>query len=765
MRRILLAIAIAAAGVAVTDAPARAQMADAIGVPRNEGALPVGTLTVRIVEGEMSSPVSGTEVRLSVDGQVRRAVTPPNGRARFEGLPVGAKIQATADGETGEIASQEFVMPPDTGVALFLSTVPWKGDTAGAPAMGSKDRPPPRQMHGKARAEQGDEPGKVTVRLAYDDWDDATGTAGQPVVMVAYSSDDRIAAKVVDADAAGRAEFHGLDTTGNTAYYAMALLPRDGKTDRLLSSAVIPIDDHGMRLVLSGEKRDSGAAAVEDYAKSVPQTDLLPGQVAVAFGGAPEKGAKIDLYDLVTNKIVATTTSSPSKTLPSTVEGRVSSAQPDAKLPAGTVSMQVMYAMDRQLVVLPDVKLTVRAAAKAPEKKKEPEPAPEKTDQPASPVDPKAPVVPPKPEPVLGKFEASGVTDAEGNLQITDAPEGVWLEVVVEVEGKTIVGEPFALEETGALVQIVATWQTRGQFEALFENVAPTPRGAYMIEANMRQQVYRSPPFMVTAERGVAVPVYVLPRVAVTFQLDATVEDDYLAAHGTFMMQNFSFAPYAGPAEGLRIPPPAGATGLVVAERDQAWVSADPGAFRLLRPVPPFGGQFRAAFSIPVDDGAVTWDMPLPFGSYGSSLAIRQTPRMKVEGLPPRSKTQIVPQPNGTRWFAIQDVFIGKDKRMTFRVVGLPQAPGWHRVGKIVAGIAALALIVVGLVFALRRRPAPEAAKEARKQRKKRIDDLLDQVAALDRASGPAGAGKDDGRRDALIQELESLYAEDAEGA
>lgn len=754
MRKLLLVLALAAAAMAVHDVPARAQTADALGLPRPMDTLDEGTMTVRVVAGEMSSPIVGAEVRLAVNGEVRKAVTNAEGRATFQGLAPGAMVKASADGEAGEIASSTFPVPEGNGVAVLLSTVEWKG--ASAAPMAGQNRPNPRSMTGKPRAEKADPAGQVTVRVAYDDWDVTAGTAGVPVVMVAYSSDDRIGAQVVQTDVGGRAVFTGLDHTGNTAYYAMALLPRDGKVDRLMSAPILPFDDFGVRLMLSGEKLESGLPPVEDLEKSVPQADLQPGQVAVAFGGAPEKGSTIELRDVLTNKVVSTAKTAPARPLPSSVEARLSPAAPDAKLAAGTISIQAAFVMDKRAAGLPGVKVTVRALTVAPEppKVKDAEQAPA--------PDPKAPakdLPDPADQPRLGSFTGTGESDDDGNVTITGAPAGIWLEAVAEVEGKTFVGAPFSLKDAGVQIQVAATWQTRGLYEAIFEHVPATPRGAYLVEAKMRGETYRSPPFMTTEGRGVAVPIYAFPRVAVTFQLDATVEDDFLAAHGTFVVQNFSFAPYAGPAEGVKIPAPVGATGLVVGEQDKMWVSADAHEFRLLRPVPPFGATFRAAFSIKVEDGEVNWDMALPYGSFQSSLAILQTPHMKVTGLPAKSKTQVVPQPNGTQWFAIQDVFIAKDRRMMFHVTGLPQPPGWQRIARITAGIAVLLVMIAGVLFTVRKQvPVVAAAGAAtNKQRKKRIDDLLEQVAVLDRAK----AGKDDGRRDALVKELETLYGED----
>ncbi len=746
MRTSILALMVAIAAIALSDSPVRAQPASALGQPLPRPNLAVGTLTVRVVEGDRQKVVSEADVRLQIDGaaDARVARTDASGLATFTGLAAGTMVKAiTAESTGSDTASIEFAMPADSGVAVMLSTVPWRGDPGGGGSMDG-GRPSPRTMAGQARPEKNDPAGRVTVRLSYDDLDSTEGLVGHPVVMVAYSADDRVAAKLLRADAEGRAVFDGLDTTGATAYYALSLLSRAGADDRTMSTPIVPIPEVGLRLFLSGEKLASGLPPVDDLSKMAPQGALPPGQVLVAFGGAPRDSSKIELFDIAAGKVVATTSMRAARAVPGSIKAEISDVVADAKVAAGTVHARTEFSAGGRSVPLDGIAVTVRT------------------------VRPDGATAP-----VAGAYEQTVFTPASGEIDLAGAPSGVPLEALFMVEGERFASKPFTLEATrGVTVAVTASWQVLGSFEALFEGVASNPDGAYLVQTEMHEQLYRSPPFQASATRGVVVPVYVLPKIAVTFQLDATVDDEYFAVRGQVSVQNFAWAPYAGPSGGVKIAAPVGASGLVVAEEDKTWVSADASEFRLLRPVPPFGGQFRAGFSVPIDDGTVSWDMPLPFGSYQSSLAILQTPGMHVTGLPPDVTAKPVPQPNGTSWYAIQGITITPGKRMVFGITGLPQRPAWQRWARYGAGFAALLLIIAGCVFAASRpRSAPvtttanpAGSPAARKKRKKLIDELLEQVATIDRAAGD-GNPADAGPRDALIAELEALYREDEAAA
>jgi hypothetical protein len=290
-------------------------MAGALGKPLESPDLEPGTVSVRIVAGSPSKNVVGTEVTLLVDGAPRIARTGPDGRALFKDVKPGAKLQAVVqDDDKKEIKSDEFVLP-SVGVKLMLSTLPWNpGTSGGAPAggppmAGGAGMPNPRQMSGEPRPEQADPAGMFTVRLTYDDFKDAA-PVGVPVALVGYHADDSIDMQVVNSDAEGRSQFKGLDRTGATSYFALALLPRDGKLERLTSTPAVLDARVGVRLILSGEKRTSNAPTVDDISKFEKQDSAPPaGQVTISLEGGAEPDAPVSLVELTPagSRVFATT--------------------------------------------------------------------------------------------------------------------------------------------------------------------------------------------------------------------------------------------------------------------------------------------------------------------------------------------------------------------------------------------------------------------------------------------------------------------------
>jgi hypothetical protein len=712
----------AAVAFALAAAPAaQAQMADALGKPLPKADLPVGTVTVRVVEGDLAKPLVGADVELRVTGiaEVKTARTDASGRATFAGLAPGARVKATFAGQEKPIESEEITVPAEGGVAVMLSSVPFK-DGGGGPMMGGGGMPEPRSMAGQPRPEQADPGGKITVRLSYNDLTKTDGIADRPVVFVKYTADDQVQAKVVRTDAAGRVDIDA-DNSGNAAYYALALLPRGDASDRLMSLPITPYPEVGVRVMLSGEKIDSGKPPVEDLEKFVRTAKLPAGQVIVAIGGDPPPDGEVELVDAVGGKVVAKAPLSRGRAVPGSVDATIADPTPTAT--AGAVELNVVVAAGQQKLGLPRAPVTVRT-----------------------------------PEGAASPFLGTALTGQDGKAVVNGAPAGVPLEAVVTIQGQAFSSRPFTLEAgKGGALEVTAKFELLSLVEAAFEGVPESPEGAYYTQLRVGGEVFRSPPFMMAPDRGIVVPLFVIDRISVGFALDATFEDDFLAVRGSFLIQNASWAPWAGPSEGLRVPTPKGATGLVVADEDKPWVSADGDAFRLLRPVPPFGGDFRAGFSIPVEDGRVGWDLGLPMGTQGSSLAILRTKGMQVVA-PKGARARDVKQPNGATWYAIQDITIRPNERMVFEISGLPQRPAWHMWSRRAAWIVVLLLLAGGIGFAVTRRPlvAPSDAATQRKARKKRIDALLDQIAAIDRGDGDAG------KREVLVGELETLYREDA---
>ncbi len=127
-----LALLALVAGSLLAAAPASAQMggmgggggmpdAKAMsGIARPSETVPTGSVSVRLVRGQISNLVTGYPVEFSVDGKRQTVKTDATGHAVLAGLGAGAAVQAfaTVDGE--RLQSQEFQVPAQGGVVLML---------------------------------------------------------------------------------------------------------------------------------------------------------------------------------------------------------------------------------------------------------------------------------------------------------------------------------------------------------------------------------------------------------------------------------------------------------------------------------------------------------------------------------------------------------------------------------------------------------------------------------------------------------------------
>jgi len=702
-----LAFALAIAGVAVTAAPATAQTAAALGKPLPSPDLPVGAVTVRIVAGSPASPVAGTSVTLVVNNVPREARTDSAGRATFAGLAPGATVVAkVVDDDKAEHASDPFPIPDAGGTRVMISTKPWMAGAgaAGAPGGGM---PNPRQLSGEGRIDQGDPPGTLTVRVSYDDFKDAP--EGVVVALVGYSSDDTTNFHIARSDAAGRVQFGDLDRGGGTAYFVMTLLPRNGAVDRLMSLPLLLDSQHGVRMVLSSEKRESTAPPIDDLNKGGEQQIPTPaGKVRVVLEGAPDPGAVVTLIEAATRKPIANAKPQASAADPSKVQGGAQ-FNADPKLPPGTLDVAMVGGPGQTENPLPGIELRVMPAAS--------------TDVSSG---------------------LASVTGADGTmrmaLQVTGPQKAVFT-----INGRALASQPFDLTKSGGKLVVRAHWDDVGRLEAMLD--APSQGQIVYAECVSKGQRYRSMPFHVLDATGSKVSVYVFPRTMFRFSLQASVEDQLLAAQGRFEVSNYSWAPYRAGPDGLLVPMPHGFKGGVVFGSDQAEVSVAPGeGFRIMRPIPPGGRQFHAGFSLPVDAGNVSWKLDLPMGAYQSELDIRQTPGMTVH-TPPNVPSEVRTVTQGT-FTVIGPIGILPKQQMALTIEGMPTAAAWRTWVPRVIGLLVVGVILTGLGFALLRKPerAVVVSTDARRQR------LLEQLVELEREGGNPK------RREQLLHELEQLW-------
>jgi hypothetical protein len=90
------------------------------GMPLPMSEMTPGTVSVRVVRGNMSNVIAKQTVTLTVDGETKTAQTDEAGRAIFEGLKIGGtvKVRTVVGSET--LDSQEFQVPAQGGVRLML---------------------------------------------------------------------------------------------------------------------------------------------------------------------------------------------------------------------------------------------------------------------------------------------------------------------------------------------------------------------------------------------------------------------------------------------------------------------------------------------------------------------------------------------------------------------------------------------------------------------------------------------------------------------
>jgi hypothetical protein len=103
------------------------------GVPLPVPDMEVGTVTVRVIRGQLANILPGQTVELTGAGPVKTAKTDEAGRAIFNALPTGARVKAsvTVDGE--RVESQEFAVGAVGGTRLMLvATDPAMAEKAAA---------------------------------------------------------------------------------------------------------------------------------------------------------------------------------------------------------------------------------------------------------------------------------------------------------------------------------------------------------------------------------------------------------------------------------------------------------------------------------------------------------------------------------------------------------------------------------------------------------------------------------------------------------
>ncbi len=198
-----------------------------------------------------------------------------------------------------------------------------EGGEAGQPAEGEggEELPPmmrdPRQMSGIARGEQTDPPGRLTVRLVQgamkrSEFGDirAEFPPGGIVHLIDIDAKGKVRLISRPVDRGGRAVFDRLVANASRSYLALAVLPRPGAEDRLISRLVTMPPKVGMRMILAGEATDSQKPAIDDLINAQEQSTVTPppaGTVVIRLSGDTKNVREVELYKAGVDAPVAKT--------------------------------------------------------------------------------------------------------------------------------------------------------------------------------------------------------------------------------------------------------------------------------------------------------------------------------------------------------------------------------------------------------------------------------------------------------------------------
>jgi hypothetical protein len=90
------------------------------GIPRPVNDLPDGSISVRLIRGQLANNIAGHPVEARIGGRVVTVKTDDAGRAQFDKLQAGASVTFTATVDGEHLESQEFPVPAQGGIRVML---------------------------------------------------------------------------------------------------------------------------------------------------------------------------------------------------------------------------------------------------------------------------------------------------------------------------------------------------------------------------------------------------------------------------------------------------------------------------------------------------------------------------------------------------------------------------------------------------------------------------------------------------------------------
>ncbi len=546
--------------------------------------------------------------------------------------------------------------------------------------------PSARSMSGKARPEQKDPPGQLTVRAISGELSQGEIPVGTLIHLVELEADGsmRVQTKTVKTDNQGRVVFKNLARDNSIAYYVLALMERAGTTDRLMTEAIGVLPKVGSRMLLAGspveaaetppETPTASPAASPEASNPIDDMETLsatgnaipgPGIVEVVIYAEPSQAeyltntSEVQLIEIGSvgdpqhaparvagpNSATVQGQSGPMRDLPDSVPGQVSfyTARPSTKADLPGVSIRI-----------------------------------ERAEAPA------------------GSAAISQViTNNKGLAYVEGLLPGTQYVAIASLYGVELRTQSFTpLADKPLSFAFAYEWKEQDARRAQFDGVAHGKDKIYIAKVFASGRTFYSLPFQLTTARGATVGIFMYPKLLFSMHGGAELVDDKMWFQYRFSLANPGILPLQVSADGMRIPLPKGFGGTSVADEMAARVGVESGKGFLWRgALPPGQRDFIGTFSLPVDGDSMHFDMQMPYGLRGGQVTLEDIPGMELR-TPPGAKVVPVSQRSGLEFLQMPSINIEPNQRLVFGITGLPHTSVLE--GRLRLGVGIVAMFLVG---------------------------------------------------------------------
>lgn len=697
-------------------------------LPLYDDSVPAGQVKVVVKDGSFAE---GDEFKLtSSDGSVSGTQNlGKSAELTFKGLSPQKEYQVTAsaNGKSGE--SKPFTLGTKEGISVVIG--------GKKPSLAS-GMPNPRMMSGKPRAEPKDTGGQLVVRPVQGlfKMSEFAGRVsdfpvGAKIHLVAMDASAKasLVTKTVSKDNQGRVTFTDLDRSGGTAYYVNSLFSRNSHQDVLASEMISLPPEVGVRLMMAGPDKNSAEAAVDDFQKLEGQVYKLvsPGTVDVdvvfseEFDNAEARSSEVKLIDLSTGKAIQSSKVASSGVDPSSMIVK---------------STRVPNDMIQSLTVGEAAFLTIRPSKNQP-----------LVEQ----------------EVLIRKSGENDIlhrltTNPNGMAKTASLQEGVKYIAETTYRGRKVTTEEFSIKKNEQFAwAFTFDWLSDEMSSAIFNGVESGEDKVYMAKMVIGKRTFLTRPFQLSKERGQKATLLVYPDLLTRIHGGANPDDKRMFYQFQYALINPAVYPLKLSAKGVEIPLPKGVNNGSVQEEMSARVKVIPDEGFVWRgALPPGQHQFIGQFSVPIKDGASTFDLPLPYGLIDGGVNVEAFPGMAITDLSFGVHEKLTH--NGTDLLQINSLRAAPGDSLKFKVTGMPTRPAWKSKVGVAVGICSLMLLGWGL-FGLYRSVNHQESSADQKAKEKR-EQMLDKLAKVedDFESGQLKQKIYKQKKDELLKGLKELY-------